>query len=163
MATDHYSTLGISRSASPEEIKRAYRHLAKRLHPDRDPSPRAAERFMDVHRAYETLRDPLLRIAHDARTQPPKHRDPRYKKGSHKPKEPLVEEPDIKIRSWAFLGLHVTGLVFGFAIITGLMLGVIARDWPWAVLLFMLPGLIVIPDAWRGIQLWRNGRSSRWG
>jgi DnaJ domain len=161
MATDHYATLGIQRSAAPEEIKRAYRDLVKRLHPDRDPSPRAAERFMGVHQAYETLRDPLLRIAYDARFLQPKHRDTRYRTAEPKPapSDPLV--PDIKVRSWAFLGLHVTGLFFAISIITSLLLGVFYRHWPWGGLFFMIPGLVVLPDAWRGISMWRTGRVDR--
>ena len=56
---DHYEVLGISPDATQEEIKRAYRKLARQLHPDANPGdPHAEERFKEVTRAYEVLSDP---------------------------------------------------------------------------------------------------------
>lgn len=66
MATDPYSVLGVSRGSSDEEIKRAYRKLAKELHPDRNANnPKAAERFKDVSAAYAILGDPDKRAKYD--------------------------------------------------------------------------------------------------
>lgn len=155
---DHYATLGIPRNASPEQVKRGYREKAKQYHPDRDPSPLSAERFRAAQQAYETLRDPLLRIAYDARYNPAPAKDPRYRPQPRQSHTASVE-PDLKVRSFAFLGLHVTGLVFGCVLAAGLVLGVLFRNWPWGGLFFMLPGLLILPDAWRGIRLWRAGRS----
>ncbi|MGN6088850.1 MAG: molecular chaperone DnaJ [Actinomycetes bacterium] len=62
---DHYSVLGVSREATPEEIKRAYRKLARELHPDVNPEPAAQERFKEVQRAYEVLSDPQKREMYD--------------------------------------------------------------------------------------------------
>lgn len=62
---DHYEVLGISREASPEEIKRAYRKKARQLHPDQNPSPEAAEQFKDVSRAYDVLSDEDKRRNYD--------------------------------------------------------------------------------------------------
>src|SRR3954451_18424422 len=58
MATDYFGLLGVTRDASDNEIKRAYRRLARDLHPDVNPDPRAKERFQEVNRAYEALTDP---------------------------------------------------------------------------------------------------------
>ncbi len=60
---DYFDILGISPSASPVEVKRAYKIKAKKTHPDRtnDPSAKSGQRFIEVNEAYETLIDPLLR------------------------------------------------------------------------------------------------------
>jgi molecular chaperone DnaJ len=61
MATDYFGVLGLTREASDGEIKRAYRRLARDLHPDVNPDPEAKERFQEVTRAYEALTDPEKR------------------------------------------------------------------------------------------------------
>lgn len=61
MARDYYETLGISRDADKEEIKRAYRRLARKYHPDVNKETGAEERFKEINRAYEVLSEPELR------------------------------------------------------------------------------------------------------
>jgi curved DNA-binding protein len=62
---DYYKTLGVKRDASPEEIKRAYRKLAREFHPDRNKSKNAEARFKEANEANEVLSDPKKRRAYD--------------------------------------------------------------------------------------------------
>ena len=62
---DYYAVLGVGRDASAEEIKRAYRRLARKFHPDVSKEAEAESRFKEVGEAYEVLRDPEKRAAYD--------------------------------------------------------------------------------------------------
>lgn len=64
-ARDLYQILGVPRTATPEEIKKAYRNLARQLHPDVNADPEAGERFKEVTAAYEILSDPDKRRRYD--------------------------------------------------------------------------------------------------
>jgi molecular chaperone DnaJ len=68
--SDYYDILGISRDASTEEIKKAYRKLARQLHPDVNSGPDAEERFKEVGRAYEVLSNPERRQMYDMGADP---------------------------------------------------------------------------------------------
>lgn len=63
---DHYETLGVQRNASSDEIKKAYRKLARELHPDVNPSEQAQEKFKSVTHAYEVLGDEQSRRSYDS-------------------------------------------------------------------------------------------------
>src|SRR5258707_15258217 len=65
VATDYYAVLGVRRDANAEEIKKAYRRLARELHPDVNPDPVTQERFKEITQAYEVLSDPEKRQMYD--------------------------------------------------------------------------------------------------
>ena len=64
--SDYYQTLGVPRNASQDEVKKAFRKLARECHPDKHPGDKAAEeKFKGVSEAYETLSDPDKRKQYD--------------------------------------------------------------------------------------------------
>ena len=64
--TDYYAALGVERGASADEIKKAYRRLAQKYHPDVSKEPGAEARFKEIGEAWQTLKDPEKRAAYDA-------------------------------------------------------------------------------------------------
>lgn len=66
MAEDFYTTLGVARTATPEEIQKAYRTLVRKFHPDKNPDdPKAKEKFQQVQAAFDVLNDPKKREMFD--------------------------------------------------------------------------------------------------
>lgn len=115
----HYELLGISRTASAEEIKRAYRQLAVRWHPDKNPDQSLAEeKFKAINEAYRILSDSALRASYDfklnsaQRTQTP-NPPPRPKATTPPPPSPLPRSP---YRRMIIPGIFILmlALLFGF-------------------------------------------------
>lgn len=65
MGKDYYKTLGIQKGATDEDIKKAYRKLALKFHPDKNKSPGAEDRFKEIAEAYEVLSDKKKREVYD--------------------------------------------------------------------------------------------------
>src|SRR5829696_306113 len=63
--TDYYKVLGVDKKASQEDIKKAYRKLARKYHPDTNKEPGAEDRFKRISEAYDTLSDPEKRKKYD--------------------------------------------------------------------------------------------------
>ncbi|RMO97883.1 DnaJ domain protein [Pseudomonas viridiflava] len=70
----HYELLSVARDASPEQIKKAYRKLAQKLHPDRNPDPYASDMMGVVNASHDVLADPSRRAAYDAQLAADEHR-----------------------------------------------------------------------------------------
>lgn len=78
---DYYETLGVARAATAEDIKKAYRKLAHKYHPDVSKDPAGEEKFKEIAEAYETLKSPDKRAAYD-------------QLGAHRPGENFRPPPD---------------------------------------------------------------------
>src|SRR5215471_17973095 len=83
---DYYSVLEITPSADTTEINAAFRRLAWRYHPDRNPAPGATHQFQDINEAHQVLSDPARRAEYDAKWHPKvgethhhAHRPPRHR------------------------------------------------------------------------------------
>jgi molecular chaperone DnaJ len=70
VANDYYGILGVRKDADGDEIKKAYRRLARELHPDVNPDPQTQERFKEITQAYEVLSDPEKRQMYDLGADP---------------------------------------------------------------------------------------------
>jgi len=152
---DHYRILGIMRNASAHQVKKAYRERVKLCHPDRNGSPEAARQFQAVQEAYETLRDGELRRYYDALLSG--FRPVQATTGERPPtrtpgRTRYAIRADRAVNRFAFIGLHVTGLCFGVILITGIVIGITFLGWPLYLLVFCLPGLVVIPDSLAGLR-----------
>ena len=65
MARDYYEILGVARNADADELKQAYRRLARKYHPDVNKAPEAEDRFKEINTAYEALSEPEMRARYD--------------------------------------------------------------------------------------------------
>lgn len=104
---DYYQILRISRQASAEEIKRAFRRLAVLFHPDKNHSPEAIRLFQEINEAYQVLSDPFQRQQYDYRdrasyfvspsSEQPTHRDPAYRRRRAPGYKPPSRQPSERL------------------------------------------------------------------
>jgi hypothetical protein len=123
---DYYQILGVPKTASASEIKRAYRKWVQQFHPDVNPNPAAQELIREINEAYGVLGDEVKRSAYDDRLdnpfssseaeETPPHRDRAYRRGtsrfrpSGKSEQTILMEKSIKvIRGIAFISLVFCG------------------------------------------------------
>jgi curved DNA-binding protein CbpA len=93
---DYYAILGVPATASDEEMKRAYRRLALRHHPDRNPgNPRAEERFKEISEAYAVLMDPARRLEYDRLRGERTGSSTGSSTGGSRPREPRWKEEEL--------------------------------------------------------------------
>lgn len=131
MSLDYYKVLGVLPSASSDEIKTAYRKLAVKYHPDRNPDPKVADHFKEITEAYNTLGDEENRRRYDLRfssafqevfSAEPEvtHRDPRFNRRRPNHSGQRVEKWTMKelvlagikyTRYCSWAGLIITGLL----------------------------------------------------
>lgn len=107
---DYYAILEVPSTASQSEIKKAFRRLAIRYHPDKNQSAKAKPRFHEINEAYDVLGDPEKRASYDARLadplsalfteQTPVHPDPAYRRRATSPRPTRPKEPPA---SWVLM------------------------------------------------------------
>ena len=109
---DYYATLGVARDAGADDIKKAYRKLARKYHPDVSKEPDAEEKFKEVAEAYEALKDPEKRAAYDQlgrhaagqEFQPPPDWGERFAGA-----QTIFDDLDLSDLFSSFAGAHGTG------------------------------------------------------
>jgi molecular chaperone DnaJ len=177
---DFYKILEVSRTASQEEIKKAYRNKAKLVHPDVNNSPKANEVFAVVNEAYEVLTDEQKRYLHDVKlnfadaakadaerkkhyygssvkndtySNPNFHYDWNSFKAAYKEKT----DEDYYNRSPFFYNLFFAcGMCIGFIIIIVLIGGTFYNLWPFPFILISISGFILVKEGWRGLMRKEN-------
>src|SRR5687767_5332945 len=138
---DYYEILGVKRDAGADEIKKAYRKLAQKYHPDVTKDPAGEEKFKEVAEAYETLKSPEKRAAYD-------------QLGRHRPGEDFQPPPDWGQRyaeeGFSFQDIDLEDLFAGLA--SGRRAGAGAA--------FRMPGqdyevtaTVALEDAYRGTEV----------
>ena len=122
---DYYAILGVRENAGAAEIKRAYRLLAVKYHPDKNPSAEAEEIFKEVNEAYDVLSDLNKKFFYDQRRYNPlqdivaeepvtKHRDPRYRpRHQGAPRRPEKSAQYLLMEKWNkyALWINIAGIV----------------------------------------------------
>ncbi|MGQ0827211.1 MAG: DnaJ domain-containing protein [Bacteroidota bacterium] len=175
---DYYKILELSRDASLEDIKHAYRIKAKLVHPDVNNSPKAQEVFVIVKEAYEVLTDEHKRYLYDVKlnyvdaAKADADRKKQYYGSSikndsynnlhninfnfdwenfnaiHKEK---TDEDYYKRSPWIYNLFFASGMFIGFLIVGVSFIGTYKKYWPVPFVLISVPGFILIRGGWKGM------------
>lgn len=161
---DFYLVLEIQPSASSEDIKRAYRLLAKRYHPDVSKEKDAEDQFKEVQQAYRTLKDPVQRsdynrVREHAKAEPnfESNRDEyRYWQSTPPPRKSLARKAVhcLIVLFWMFIGItQRIGRIAAFAVLTT-ALALFQRVFPFVAVVLIVAGLIFEGNPFR-LATWR--------
>ncbi|MGZ4034343.1 MAG: DnaJ domain-containing protein [Bacteroidia bacterium] len=182
MLYDYYKILDVPRTASLEEIKRAYRNKAKLIHPDINNSPKANEVFAVVNEAYETLSDDSKRYLHDIKLnfidaeKANAERKKQYYGSSVKndtytnstnfqndlstfSKAAYQEKTDAdyyKQSPFIYNLFFASGMLIGFIIMIVTCVGTYKNYWPFPFIVIAVPGFILVREGWKGMMGKRN-------
>ena len=174
---NYYKILDISRTASPHEIRRAYRLKAKLVHPDVNNSPKANEVFAVVSEAYEVLTDERRRYLHDLQLEQadalkaeaerkrhyygtsvkndsytnPNFSGARYEWNSRAASE-TSDERHFRLSPVSYNLFFASGMVVGFTIMIVTIYGTLYSYWPFPFVAVAVPGYILVREGWRGIM-----------
>jgi len=173
---DFYKILEIQRTASVEEIKRAYRAKAKIVHPDVNNSPKANEIFLVINEAYETLIDDNKRYLYDIKlnyidsTKADAERKKQYYGSSikndtysntnlnydwesyKKMAKEKTDEDYYNQSPWIYNLFFASGMFVGFIIIIVTLVGTYQKLWTEPFVLITVPGVILVREGWKGIM-----------
>lgn len=173
MLYDYYKILEVSRDATLEEIKQAYRAKAKLVHPDVNDSPKAHELFTIVNEAYDVLTDKRKRLLHDVKlnyadakkeeaikkrqyygtsVKNPQNTTTsfNYNWKDYQPREKT--DFDYFKRSPVIYNLFfISGMFLGFIIFFTILFGTLNKSWPYPFGLLAILGAILVRQGWRGI------------
>jgi len=178
MLYDFYKILDIPRSASSEDIKRAYRNKAKLIHPDINNSPKANEVFVVVNEAYETLSDDHKRYLYDIQlnyidaekvnAERKKQyygssvKNDTFSNSSHfqnewnnSSKAIYQEKTDADYYRQSPLLYNLffaSGMLIGFTILIVTIVGTFKNFWPFPFIVIVVPGFILVREGWNGMM-----------
>jgi len=169
---NYYKILSVSPDASAEEIKKAYRKLAKLLHPDVNKSPSANEQFILINEAHEVLTDKNRRYLFDLKLQyasgnlsplrknpnstagsPPNfaHQHFHYDWASFQKANKGYQDKYSKIPPLIYNLFFACGMFVGFLIAIVSIVGTFLNYWPIPFIFIAVPGIILIVEGWKGI------------
>jgi curved DNA-binding protein CbpA len=182
MLYDYYKILEISRDATLDEIRQAYRAKAKLVHPDVNDSPKAHELFTIINEAHDVLTDQKKRLLHDVKlnyadaTKAELIKKRQYYGSSVKNSQNTAsnfnynwkdyqpkEKTDIdyfKRSPFIYNMFFISGMFIGFIILFTILFGTFNGYWPFPFVLLSILGIILVYHGWRGIIGKKNALSS---